>query len=248
MKPLVVIPTYNERENIEILVRRLHQMDLGIEILIVDDNSPDGTGELVDSLCQQFREVHVIHRDKKAGIGPAYIAGFKWALARDYDVMIEMDADLSHRPRYLRVFLEQIQKYDMVFGSRWIRGGRISNWSWQRVLLSWLANIYGAWVLGVSFRDLTGGFNCYRREVLENLHLDSIHSDGYSFQIEMKYKTYKNGFRVLEVPITFTDRKAGTSKISKRIVWEALFLVWKLRFSVRESAKKTTYETAVAAK
>lgn len=232
MKPLVVIPTYNEKDNIEILINRLVHLGLGLHVLVVDDHSPDGTGQLVEDLAQQLPSVHVLHRPKKDGIGPAYIAGFQWALKRDYDVVIEMDADMSHRPRYLKEFLKWIKDYDMVFGSRWIRGGRICNWPFHRVLLSRLANVYAAQVLRVPLKDWTGGFNCYRRSVLEQLDLDSIHSDGYSFQIEMKYRVAMKKFKVLEIPITFTDRKAGASKISKSIVWEALFLVWKLKILV----------------
>lgn len=232
MKPLVVIPTYNEKDNIEILINRLMRLGLGLHVLVVDDNSPDGTGQLAADLAKELPSVHVLHRLKKDGIGPAYIAGFQWALKRDYDVVIEMDADMSHRPRYLKKFLNRIKDYDMVFGSRWIRGGRICNWPFHRILLSRLANVYTAQVLRIPLKDWTGGFNCYRRSVLEQMDLDSIHSDGYSFQIEMKYRIAMKKFKVLEIPITFTDRKAGASKISKSIVWEALFLVWKLKFLV----------------
>ncbi|MCM8776630.1 MAG: polyprenol monophosphomannose synthase, partial [Candidatus Omnitrophica bacterium] len=189
--------------------------------------------------CENNARIHLLEREKKQGIGPAYIAGFKWALARDYEAVIEMDADLSHRPRYLPTFLEEIQKYDVVAGSRWIKGGGIANWSLSRVLLSRLANLYSRWVLGVPIYDLTGGFTCYRRRVLEEIDLDAIRSDGYSFQIEMKYRVLKKNFRLHEIPIWFTDRKAGASKISRKIVWEALGIVWFLKFTIHESTSNS---------
>ena len=244
-RTLVVIPTYNERENIEKLIGRLLHLEPALEVLIVDDNSPDGTGQLADKFAQRENRVHVLHRPQKSGIGPAYIAGFKWGLGKGYSYLIEMDADLSHRPRYLPAFLEHLKTWDVVVGSRWIPGGRIAKWAWHRVLLSRLANIYASWVLGLPIRDLTGGFNCYRREVLERIDLDEIHSDGYSFQIEMKYRTAKNHSRILEIPITFTDRKAGDSKISKRIVWEALLLVWRLKFTVPSLPRISSHEARV---
>jgi dolichol-phosphate mannosyltransferase len=231
MKSLVIIPTYNEKENILRLIGRILNIGLELEVLVIDDNSPDGTGALVKPLTETNPRIHLIEREKKMGIGPAYIAGFKWALANGFDVVIEMDADLSHRPRYLPQFLEKIKEYDVVVGSRWIGGGRIANWSPFRVLLSRVANIYSQWVLGVPIKDLTGGFTCYRRSVLESINLERIHSDGYSFQIEMKYRALKKNFRLTEVPITFTDRRAGASKISRKIVLEALLLVWVLKFT-----------------
>ncbi len=235
MKALVVIPTYNERDNILRLMGRILNIGPGLEVLVVDDNSPDGTGELVKEYAEKNGRIHLLQRAKKSGIGPAYIAGFKWALARDYDCMIEMDADLSHRPRYIPKFLDKIKEYDVVAGSRWVEGGGIANWSLGRVVLSQLANVYSKWVLKVPINDLTGGFTCWRRQVLEGINLDEIHSDGYSFQIEMKYRAHKKHFRLVEVPIWFTDRKAGQSKISRKIVFEALFLVWVLKFSGADS-------------
>lgn len=232
-KALVVIPTYNERENIERLIRRLLNLKINIDILVVDDNSPDGTGPLVDQIVSRFNRVHIIHREKKEGIGQAYIAGFKWALAGEYGVIMGMDADFSHRPRYIPAFLKNIEKYDMVIGSRWMKGGRISNWPLFRVILSRSANFYVARVLNVPICDMTGGFNCFKRKVLEKIDLDSIHSDGYSFQIEIKYRAIKNNFKLFEIPITFTDRKAGSSKISKRIIWEAMYIVWKFKFLIK---------------
>ncbi len=231
MKILIVIPTYNEKENIERLLGRLLNLRQDLEILVVDDNSPDGTGQLVESFTRKEPRIHLLKRATKQGIGPAYIAGFKWALARDYDFIMEMDADLSHRPRYLPQFFEAAKKYDVVAGSRWTRGGRIANWPFIRLVLSRSANIYSKWVLGTWVDDLTGGFTGYRRKVLETLDLDNIHSDGYCFQIEMKYRALKKNFSLVEIPILFTDRKAGDSKISRRIIFEALIMVWFLRFN-----------------
>lgn len=233
MKILVVIPTYNEKENIEKLLGRLLNVDPGIDALVVDDNSPDGTGELVEQLTRNYPRVHLLKRPGKQGLGPAYIAGFKWGLQRDYDAFMEMDADLSHRPRYVPTFLKEIQSHDMVIGSRWVRGGGIANWPLHRVILSRVASLYSRIILGIPVYDLTAGFICYRRQVLENLPLNELHSDGYSFQIEMKYRAWRRGFKLKEFPIWFTDRKAGDSKISRRIVLEALKIVWLLRFSIR---------------
>lgn len=241
----MVVPTYNEKGNIERLIGRLLSFQQELETLIVDDNSPDGTGKLVDQIAGRSSRVHVLHRPKKSGIGSAYIAGFKWGLERGFEYLIEMDADLSHRPRYLTTFLEHLKSWDVVVGSRWMERGRLAKWSWHRVLLSRLANIYASIVLNLPIRDLTGGFNCYRREVLKTIDLDEIHSDGYSFQIEMKYRAARNNFRILEVPITFTDRKAGESKISKKIVLEAFLLVWRLRFTIPFTPHVPSYEARV---
>lgn len=247
MKALVVIPTYNEKENISRLIRRILNVNPFLEILVVDDSSPDGTAKQVEEDFRYQSRVHLLVRSRKSGLGPAYIAGFKWGLARDYEAMIEMDADLSHRPRYLVKFLEEIRNVDVVIGSRWVPGGKIVNWPRRRVLLSRLANVYSKWVLGVEMNDLTAGFICYRRQVLETLGLERIHSDGYGFQIEMKYRAFKNGFHWKEIPITFTDRKAGDSKISRRIVFEAVWMVWRLRFQnkrLRKSAKTNAAQEA----
>ncbi len=238
MKPLIVIPTYNERENIPKLVGRLMNLSPDLHVLVVDDNSPDGTGTLVESWTLENKRIHLLKRPGKMGLGPAYIAGFKWALKGDYDVIVEMDADLSHRPRYLPAFFETLKQHDVAAGSRWMKGGRIANWPMRRVLLSRLANIYARIILGVPIHDLTGGYTAYRREVLEALDLDAIRSDGYSFQIEMKFQSLMKGFSVFEIPITFTDRTSGDSKISRRIVREALWMVWKLRFSAHKFKSK----------
>lgn len=231
MKPLIIIPTYNEKENISKLLGRLLNLDPNLEMLVVDDNSPDGTGDIVKEHTENHPRIHLLSRRKKDGLGQAYRAGFKWGLERDYDVMIEMDADLSHRPRYIPKFLETLKKYDVAVGSRWVPGGGVANWGIDRILLSRCASLYARTILGVSVRDLTAGFVGYRREFLKNLNLDAIQSDGYSFQIEMKYRALRNGFSVKEFPIRFTDRKYGKSKISRHIVLEALAVVWILRFS-----------------
>lgn len=231
MKILIIIPTYNEMDNIGNLVGRLMNVRPDLEVLVVDDNSPDGTGKQVQSWAETNPRIHLLERAKKMGIGPAYLAGFHWALARDYEIIIEMDADLSHRPRYLPKFFETLQNYDVVIGSRWMKGGGIANWTFWRVVLSRLANVYSRLVLGIPVKDLTGGFTGYRRHVLESLNLDEIHSDGYCFQIEMKYRSFQKKFRLIEIPIQFPDRKAGESKISRKIVFEALFIVWFLKFT-----------------
>jgi dolichol-phosphate mannosyltransferase len=230
-KILIVIPTYNEKENIPNLLGRLLNVHPELEILVVDDHSPDGTAEIVKSFRHQTPRVHLLERPGKMGIGSAYIAGFQWGMKRSYDAFIEMDADLSHRPRYIPKFLAALSRYDIVIGSRWIQGGGIGHWPLFRILLSRFANLYSQAVLGVSVRDLTGGFTAYHRRVLEAVNLEKIHSDGYSFQIELKYRSLKQGFHWVELPIQFPDRKKGKSKISKHIILEALIIIWVLRFS-----------------
>lgn len=230
MKGLVIIPTYNECENIESIVRELLALEYGFEVLIVDDNSPDGTGDIADRLAADAgSRVHVVHRPEKQGIGPAYITGFIWGLARPYDIFIQMDADFSHRPEYLHAFMRVIGDADLVLGSRYSAGVNVINWPLGRLLLSYFANIYSRIVTGVPVHDATGGFKCFRREVLEAIDLRRIHSSGYMFQIEMTMRAYVRGFRVREVPIVFYDRTHGTSKMSLGIAGEAAYMVWKLR-------------------
>ncbi len=238
MKVLIIIPTYNEKDNIQKLLGRLINMRPDLEMLVVDDNSPDGTGKIVKEIAQKEPRVHLLERAEKNGIGPAYIAGFKWGLTHGYDILIEMDADLSHRPRYIPKFLELLQTHDVAAGSRWMKGGGIANWPMSRVLLSRWANVYTKLILGVPVHDMTGGYTAYRREVLESIDLDDVRSDGYCFQIEMKFRCLKRGFKVAETPIFFTDRRAGSSKISRRIVYEALFMVWYLKFRERRFMHK----------
>lgn len=232
MESLVVVPTYNERDNIERLVGTLLALPLDLHVLIVDDNSPDGTGKIADGLAETDARVHVLHRPDKLGLGGAYIKGFTWALAEtDARYIFEMDADFSHDPAAIPRFIEEIADADLVIGSRYIEGVTVVNWPLSRLILSVSANIYTRIVTGLPVHDATGGFKCFRREVLSALPLDRIRSDGYSFQIEMNYHAWKRGFRIAEIPIVFTDRVVGTSKMSRRIVWEAAFMVWKLRFA-----------------
>lgn len=230
MKSLIIIPTYNEVENIKELVPEILALPQDFHILIVDDNSPDGTGKVADELSQKYSSVNVLHREKKEGLGRAYIAGFKWALARDYDLIFEMDADFSHSPEFLPDFLEKIKNYDLVIGSR-CYGGKLSvvNWDMKRVFLSRLGTIYARLVTGVPTTDATAGFKCFRADVLRNIDLDKILSEGYSFQIEMNWRTYKAGYRIGEIPIIFYDRRHGTSKMSGSIIKEALWILLKMK-------------------
>ena len=230
MKPLVIIPTYNERDNVAAIVRDVLAQDGAISILIVDDDSPDGTGRIADDLAAQDGRVHVLHRAGKEGLGRAYLAGFRWALDRDYDRVLEMDADFSHQPKYLRELLAASYQADLVLGSRYVSGVNVINWPMKRLLLSYCANVYARVITGLSVRDLTGGFKCFRREVLQAIDLDRVHSNGYAFQIEMTVRARAKGFTVHEVPIVFLDREHGQSKMSKRIVREAIWMVPKLRW------------------
>jgi dolichol-phosphate mannosyltransferase len=227
---LVIVPTYNERDNLPEIVRAVHQHLPAADLLVVDDNSPDGTGQVADELAAQDRQVHVLHRAGKQGLGTAYVAGFKWALARPYDFMFEMDCDFSHDPKYLPELLARAREgADLALGSRYVDGGGTVNWGALRKLISRGGSLYARTILGVRVHDLTGGFKCFRRRVLETIDLDSVSAQGYGFQIEMTYRTIKHGFAVEEVPIVFVDRRVGQSKMSKKIFLEALTLVWKLR-------------------
>ncbi|HEU4333679.1 MAG TPA: polyprenol monophosphomannose synthase [Candidatus Eisenbacteria bacterium] len=230
MKPLVIIPTYNERENIVELLRRIFALERGIEVLIVDDNSPDGTGALADEMAAADPRVHVLHRAGKMGLGSAYVAGFRYALDRDYDVVFEMDADFSHSPDSLPEFLKEIETADLVLGSRYLYGVTVVNWPLTRLILSYGANVYSRVITGMNIKDATGGFKCFRRQVLESIDWSRVKSDGYGFQIEINFKAYRKGFRIKEIPILFVDRHAGESKMSRKIVWEAAWMVWRLRF------------------
>ncbi|MBI2939173.1 MAG: polyprenol monophosphomannose synthase [Chloroflexi bacterium] len=238
MTSLIVLPTYNERANLARIVPSiLAQGDF--HVLVVDDSSPDGTGKLADQLAATANgRVAVIHRAGKLGLGTAYIAGFKYALAREYEYIFEMDADFSHNPAYLPHFLAAIRHADVVIGSRYIRGGGTQHWSFIRQLISRGAGLYTRLVLGLPVSDPTSGFKCFRRAVLAALNLDSIRSNGYSFQIEMNWRCYRKGFRIAEVPIVFPDRAEGQSKMSGRIVLEAMWVVWKLRFDRCEPASE----------
>lgn len=232
-RALVIVPTYNERENITRIVPRILEQDPRLEVLVVDDNSPDGTGQLVDEMIADEPRIHVLHREAKAGLGRAYLAGFAWALQSDrqFEYIFEMDADFSHDPAHLTEFLHAIKDADLVLGSRY-REGRVTvvNWPMTRLLLSYAANIYARIATGLQLGDATGGFKCFRRKVLEAIPLDQVLSNGYAFQIEMSFRAWKRGFRIVEIPIVFNDRTEGESKMSKRIVREAVWMVWRLRW------------------
>jgi dolichol-phosphate mannosyltransferase len=230
-RALVIVPTYNELENVSRLIDAVLAQDPRLDMLIVDDGSPDGTGALVDSIAAKNPRVHVLHRAKKMGLGTAYIAGFKWSLERHYAYTFEMDADFSHDPAHLPEFLRTIETADLVLGSRY-RHGKVTvvNWPIKRLLLSYFANIYARIVTGLPLFDSTGGFKVYRRAVLESINLDRVRSNGYAFQIEMSFRTWKKNFRIVEIPIIFVDRTEGTSKMSNKIVREAVWMVWRLRF------------------
>ncbi len=227
---LIIIPTYNESENLPLLLDAVFELQPEVHILVVDDNSPDGTGELADKLAAEDERVHVLHREGKLGLGTAYIAGFRWALERDYQRIFEMDADFSHQPKYLKDFLKASEEADLVLGCRYIKGGGTEGWGALRQLISRGGNMYARAVLWLPFHDLTGGFKCFRREVLESIDLGTIRSTGYAFQIELSYRAHKRGFKIAEVPIVFPDRTRGESKMSGSIVHEAMLNVIKLRF------------------
>lgn len=229
VKVFVVIPTYNERDNIERLIPEVLAQRDDIEVLVVDDNSPDGTGELVDGLAAGNNRVHVLHRPGKLGLGSAYRDGFRMALEQGADFIIEMDADFSHDPAILPRFVEKMAEYDLVIGSRYLNGISVVNWPLRRLMLSYFANVYTRFITGLRIHDCTSGFKCFRRRAIEAIDLDRIRSDGYSFQIEMNYRCVEKGFRVGEIPIIFIDRHSGSSKMSKKIVREAVLMVWKLK-------------------
>ncbi|NIM50820.1 MAG: glycosyltransferase [Gemmatimonadales bacterium] len=230
-RALVIVPTYNEAANLPQIVPRILEQDDRIDVLVVDDNSPDGTGQVADDLARQNPRVRVLHREGKLGLGTAYITGFRWALERDYEYVFEMDADNSHDARHLPEFLEAAQEADLVLGSRYLNGRvTVVNWPMPRLLLSYFANIYARVVTGHRICDSTGGFKCFRRRVLEAIDLSAVHSNGYSFQIEMSFRAWRKGFRIREIPIVFVDRIEGSSKMSGSIVREAIWMVWRLRF------------------
>jgi dolichol-phosphate mannosyltransferase len=229
MKILIIIPTYNELENLPKLLPEVLSKNDGIEVLIVDDNSPDGTAAFVENEMKNNNRIHLIKRSSKQGLGTAYIAGFKYALQNSFDLIFEMDADFSHDPKEIPRFLEEIKNVDLVLGSRYVTGVNVINWPMRRLLLSWFANLYTRIITGMPIHDATGGFKCFRKEVLEAINFDLVRSNGYAFQIEMTYKAWKKGFKVIEIPIIFVDRVKGKSKMSKKIVREAVTMVWKLR-------------------
>ena len=229
MKPLIIIPTYNELDNIQRLIPALMALNPAIRVLVVDDNSPDGTGKLVDDMARENDRISVLHRPAKLGLGSAYVAGFKYAVKQDVDCVFEMDADFSHDPAMVPEFIEQIKSCDVVIGSRYISGINVVNWPMSRLLLSYFANFYTRLVTGMTIRDATSGYKCFRREVLESINLDDVRSDGYAFQIEMNFRCWRKGYRLKEIPIIFVDRRSGTSKLSQGVINEAVWIVWWLR-------------------
>jgi len=230
-RSLVVVPTYNERDNIARLIDAVLGKDASLDILVVDDASPDGTGGMVAAIASANERVHVLRREGKLGLGTAYLAGFRWALERDYSYIFEMDADFSHDPAYIPHFFKAIQSADLVLGSRYRdRRANVVNWPVSRLILSYFANVYARKVTGLPIWDATGGFKCFRRKVLETIDLNDVRSNGYAFQIEMSFRAWKHGFRIVEIPIVFVDRLEGESKMSKKIVREAIWMVWRLRW------------------
>ena len=224
------MPTYNEADNLLRIVPRILEQDPRIDVLVVDDDSPDGTGDLADGLSRDLDRVHVIHRSGKQGLGGAYLEGFRWGLERDYTLFLEMDADFSHRPQALSHFIEKAREFDVVLGSRYLDGRvTVINWPMSRLLVSYFGSLYARVVTGIPVWDATGGFNCWRREVLENLDFERVESNGYTFQIELKLRAWRKGFTLTEIPIVFEERESGESKMSKKIVREAIWKVWKLR-------------------
>ncbi len=226
---LIIIPTYNERENIVLIVPEVRKVLPGVHILIVDDSSPDGTGACVEQMSAACDGLFLLTRPRKEGLGRAYISGFKWALERSYEFIFEMDADFSHAPGYLPDFMTAVDTADLVLGSRYLTGANVVNWPLSRLLISYGGNVYARLVTGLPVRDCTGGFKCFRRKVLESIDFDRISAAGYSFQIEMTWLAWKKGYRIKEIPIVFVDRKRGKSKMSTRIISEGLLLIWRLR-------------------
>ncbi len=229
-KAVVIIPTYDELDNVRSLVPKLLALGPNIAVLVVDDNSPDGTGEWVEGLSREIPRVHCLRRPGKTGLGSAYRDGFRWALADGADLIFEMDADFSHDPNEIPRFIEEARNADLVLGSRYLNGVTVVNWPLRRLVLSYTANVLSRIMTGLPVKDATGGFKCFRREVLATIDLDRIHSDGYSFQIEMSFHAWRDGFRIREIPITFVDRRAGTSKMNRKILLEAVFVLWRLFF------------------
>ena len=229
MKTLIISPTYNEKKNIKALVAQVLDLNSDYHLLIIDDNSPDGTASAVKELQTEYTNLHLEERPGKAGLGTAYIYGFKWALERDYEAVVQMDADLSHDPSDVPRLVKQLEAHDLVIGSRYIHGVSVVNWPIRRLILSYGANLYSSIVTGMPLKDSTGGFKAWRREVLETVQLDQVRSQGYSFQIEMNFRTWRRGFTIIEEPIIFTDRTIGESKMSKTIMYEAIWMVWRLR-------------------
>lgn len=245
MRALIVVPTYNEIENLQPLTDAITKVTSPeVEVLIVDDGSPDGTGQLADELAAKNSRIHVLHRPKKMGLGTAYVNGFKWGLEKGFDALIEMDADFSHNPRYLPTMLASLSSSDVVIGSRYVKGGGTVNWGIGRKILSMGGGIYSRLILGAPIRDFTGGFNGWKRKVLEAVDIPTLRSDGYSFQIELKFRAFLKGFKIVEFPIVFEDRKVGKSKMNRRIVIEALGRVWSFRLNAEKQMQNAERHAA----
>jgi dolichol-phosphate mannosyltransferase len=228
-RALVIIPTYNEAPNAERIITEVLQQSEIVEVLIVEDNSPDGTAAIVKKMMETNPRIHMLERERKLGLGTAYVAGFKYAIKNKYDFIFEMDADFSHNPKEIPIILGKMEECDVLIGSRYIKGVNVVNWPMKRLILSYSANIYTRIITGMPIHDATAGFKCYKRKVLESIDLDSIRSNGYAFQIETNFLAWKKGFKLLEMPIVFVDRRVGVSKMNKKIVYEAAFMVWKLK-------------------
>tara|TARA_B100001013_G_C24580179_1_gene430269 strand:- start:447 stop:1163 length:717 start_codon:yes stop_codon:yes gene_type:complete len=229
MKTLIISPTYNEKENIATVIQEVFKRDLNYHMLIVDDSSPDGTASIVEKLQESYPNLHLQIRNKKNGLGKAYIFGFKWALSKDYDAIVQMDADMSHHPKEIKKMTQLLKKYDLSIGSRYIDGISVVNWPIRRLILSYGANVYSRIVTGMPIKDATGGFKVWRKDVLESIDLEKVRSSGYSFQIEMNFRAWIKGYKLIEHPIIFIDRTVGQSKMSKSIMFEAIWMVWRLR-------------------
>lgn len=240
MKSIVCIPTFNEIENINQIIDLLHSVVPEVDVLVIDDGSPDGTADAVRTRMESDNRIHIVERVGKLGLGTAYCAGFSWAIQRGYDIILQMDADLSHDPKEIPRFMEAIQTHDVVIGSRYVSGVNVINWPMSRLLLSYFANMYTRVITGMPIKDATGGFKCFRAERLKTIDLGNIKSNGYAFQIEMTFRLWCRGARIIELPIVFVDRISGTSKMSKNIIYEAAWLVWKLKISSLFRCRPTT--------
>jgi dolichol-phosphate mannosyltransferase len=228
-KALIIIPTYNEAQNAEKIITEVLQQSEMVQVLIVDDNSPDGTAAIVKKMMETNPRIHILERERKLGLGTAYVAGFKYAIKNEFDFVFEMDADFSHNPKEIPIMLGKMNECDVLIGSRYIKGVNVVNWPMKRLILSYSANIYTRIITGMPVHDATAGFKCYKRKVLESINLDGLKSNGYAFQIETNFLAWKKGFKLLEMPIVFVDRRVGVSKMNKKIVYEAAFMVWRLK-------------------
>jgi dolichol-phosphate mannosyltransferase len=228
-KALIIIPTYNEAQNAEKIITEVLQQSEMVQVLIVDDNSPDGTAAIVKKMMETNPRIHILERERKLGLGTAYVAGFKYAIKNEFDFVFEMDADFSHNPKEIPIMLGKMNECDVLIGSRYIKGVNVVNWPMKRLILSYSANIYTRVITGMPVHDATAGFKCYKRKVLESINLDGLKSNGYAFQIETNFLAWKKGFKLLEMPIVFVDRRVGVSKMNKKIVYEAAFMVWRLK-------------------